>query len=354
MGPSRRPRPALTPTLAELAARLDGEVLGDGSVRISGAAGLTDACEGDIVRVETSRHLRAALASPAAAFLIGPDIDPANRPAVRVVRVKTAFARLLGLLFPERMPLPGTDPTARIASGVTVGEDCFLGPHVVLSAGVMLGRGVILHPHVCLGEDVQVGDETVLFPHVTVYERVVIGRRVRIHAGAAIGADGFGYANEEGEILKVPQIGTVVIEDDVEIGANTCIDRATTGETRIGARTRIDNLVQVGHNVRIGRDCLIAGLVGISGSCVIEDDVVLGGQAGLKDHIHIAPGTMVAAQSGVWGDLPPGALYSGRPARPHREELRAQAAVSRLGDTMARLRDLERRLAEMEARSGPK
>jgi UDP-3-O-[3-hydroxymyristoyl] glucosamine N-acyltransferase len=183
---------------------------------------------------------------------------------------------------------------------------------------------------------------------------VRLGQRVIVHAGAVIGSDGFGYAFDGSAHRKIPQVGTVVIEDDVEIGANSNVDRSTTGETRIGAGTKLDNLVQVGHNVRIGRNCLIAALVGIAGSCEIEDGVVLGGMVGLKDHVRIGRGATVAARSGVWGDVPPGTLVSGHPARPHREQLRAQAAAARLGETTARVRELERRLEEVEARLGAK
>jgi UDP-3-O-[3-hydroxymyristoyl] glucosamine N-acyltransferase len=187
-----------------------------------------------------------------------------------------------------------------------------------------------------------------------VYERVVLGQRVRVHSGAVIGADGFGYTPEAGAARKIPQVGTVVIEDDVEIGANAGIDRATTGATWIGAGTKLDNMVQVGHNVRIGRGCLIAAQVGIAGSCELEDGVVVGGQAGVADHVRLGRGATVAAQAGVWGDVPPGTVVSGNPARPHREQLRTQGSAARLPEMRERLRELERRLKEVEARQGAK
>jgi UDP-3-O-[3-hydroxymyristoyl] glucosamine N-acyltransferase len=354
MIPLGRPPAGTTLTLAELAVALDAELVGEGNVRITGVAGLSDAGEGDLVRVDSERHLAEALASMAAALLVGPRLDPGDRPALRVGDPRVAFARALELFYPERRPPSGIDPTARLGADVSFGEECAIGPYAVLGDRVALGRDVVLHPFVRLGDDVQVGDGSVLFSHVALYERVVVGHRVRIHSGAVIGADGFGYVPDRGGVRKVPQVGSVVIEDDVEIGANTAVDRATTGVTRIGAGTKIDNLVQVGHNTSIGRGCLIAGQVGIAGSCVLEDGVIIGGKAGLKDHVRIGRGAVVSAGTAVWGDLAPGVMVSGHPARPHREELRARAEVAKLGGTTARLRALERRLEEVEARLGVK
>ena len=352
MRPSGRPPAVLSLSLAQLADALGAERHGDGTVVITGAGGLDDAGPGDLVRVDAPRFLAAALASPAAALLVGPDQDPHGRPALRVRDPRVAFARALELFYPERRPPAGVDPTARLGPDVTLGEGCSVGPYVVLGAGVSLGKNVILHPFVCLGDEVRVGDDSVLFPHVTVYERVTLGRRVRVHSGAVIGADGFGYVLEAGMPRKLPQVGSVVIEDDVEIGANAGVDRATTGVTWVGAGTKIDNMVQVGHNVRMGRGCRIAALVGIGGSSEFDDGVVIGGIAGVKDHVHIGRGAMVGAMAAVWKDVPAGVEVSGQPARPHREQLRTQAAAVRLAQATERIHELERRLGELESRLG--
>jgi UDP-3-O-[3-hydroxymyristoyl] glucosamine N-acyltransferase len=347
---SGRPATTASVTVAELAAALDGEVLAGAETRVSGAGGLEDAGAGDLVRVDGPKFLAQALASPAAALLVGPGVDPAGRPAIRARDPRVAFARALALFYPERRPAAGVEPTARLGPQVTVGAGCSVGAYVVLGAGVILGPNVILHPFVSLADGVSVGEGSVLFPRVTVYERVTLGRRVRVHSGAVIGADGFGYTAAAGAACKIPQVGTVVIEDDVEIGANSTIDRATTGETRVGAGTKIDNLVQIAHNVRIGRGCLIAAQVGIAGSSVLEDGVIMAGQAGVVDHVHVGAGVTVSAQSAVWSELPPGLLVSGSPARPHREQLRVQAGAARLPEMNERLRELERRLQNLEAR----
>lgn len=351
---SSRPPAALDLSLEELAGELGAELLGDGTVRIAGVGGLEDSGPGDLVRVDAPRFLAAALASPAAALLVGPDMAAEGRPVLRVRDPRLAFARALELFYPERRPPAGVDRTARLGPGVTMGEGCSIGAYAVLGARVSLGEGVVIHPLVYLGDDVQVGEGSVLFPHVTVYERVRIGRRARIHSGAVIGADGFGFTVEAGMPRKIPQVGSVVIEDDVEIGANSGVDRATTGETQVGAGTKIDNMVQVGHNVKIGRGCRIMALCGIAGSSRIEDGAMIAGMVGVSDHVRVGQGAIVGAQSSVWTEVPDGAVYSGQPARPHRERLRSQAAAARYEKTMDQVRELDRRLRELEARLGSK
>jgi UDP-3-O-[3-hydroxymyristoyl] glucosamine N-acyltransferase len=340
--------PAAVTSLGALARLLDATLEGDAELPISGAAGLEDACPGDLVRVEDARWLAAAEASPAAALLVPRDLPGVSRPALRVADPRRAFIRVLACLYPPAPVSPGVHPTAVIGECVTMGEGCAVMAGAVVGARARVGRGVVIHPHVVVGEDVEIGDETVLFPNVTLYPRVSVGRRVRLHAGAVIGADGFGYVSGPRGHEKIPHVGTVIIEDDVEVGANVTIDRATTGATRIGAGTKIDNLVQIGHNCRIGRNGLLVALVGLGGSTTLDDGVVVGGHAGLNDHIHVGSGVIVGGYSAVWGDVSTPGIVSGNPARPHRQQLQVQAALQRLPELARTVADLARRIARLE------
>jgi UDP-3-O-[3-hydroxymyristoyl] glucosamine N-acyltransferase len=236
--------------------------------------------------------------------------------------------------------------SAVVGRGATLGREVALGAHVVIGRGVTLGDRVTIDAGCIVGDDVQVGDDTHLFPSVSVYPRARIGRRVRIHAGARIGSDGFGYVFHGGAHQKIPHVGRCVIGDDVEIGANTTIDRGSIDDTVIGPGTKIDNLVHVAHNVRIGALCLIMAQVGIAGSTSIEDGVILAGQSGVSGHLTVGKGARIGGQGGVTSDVPAGESWSGYPARPHREALRAQAALFRLSEllkALERLIDRERR-----------
>jgi UDP-3-O-[3-hydroxymyristoyl] glucosamine N-acyltransferase len=346
---SPRP-PVVATTLGALARHLEADLEGDPELPITGAAGLEDACPGDLVRVEDARWLAAAEASPAAALLVPQALAGVTRPALRAADPRGAFARALAYLYPPPSVVPGVHPMAVLGDGVTMGEGCAVMACAVLGARVRLGRGVVVHPHVVVGEDVEIGDESVLFPHVTLYSRVCIGRRARLHAGVVIGADGFGYVSGPQGHEKIPHVGTVIVEDDVEVGANVTIDRGTTGATRIGAGTKIDNLVQIGHNCRIGRGNLLVALVGIGGSSTLEDGVVLGGHAGVSDHVHLVSGVMVGGYSAVWGDVETPGTVSGIPARPHRQQLQVQAAMQRLPRLVRTVTDLARRVARLESR----
>jgi UDP-3-O-[3-hydroxymyristoyl] glucosamine N-acyltransferase len=334
-------------SLGEIAAAIGGTVEGDPELPIGGVCGIEDAAPGTIVRVEHLRYLEAAISSPASALLTDRSLGPVTKACIRVDNVRLAFARCLELFSSEELPAPGVDPTAVIGAGTELGEDCSIGAYVVLGRRVRLGAGVILHPHVILGDDVEVGAGSVLYPRVVLYPKTVLGSRVRIHAGAVIGADGYGYVWTGERHHRIPQIGRVRIGDDVEVGANTTIDRATTGETVIGAGTKIDNLVQIAHNVQTGEHCLIIAQVGIAGSARLGSGVVLAGQAGIKDHVTIDDGAQVGGGAAVWGDQKAGAVISGQPARPHREEIRIQAALGQLPELLRRVRELERRLEDL-------
>lgn len=334
--------------LGELAEAIGGVVEGDPEVRILGLAGLDDAAPGMLVRVEHPRLLPTALAGPAAAILTNDEVGPVARPCIRVPRVRLAFSRCLALFDAERAPEPGVHPTAVVGARCELAESCSIGAYAVLGSRVRVAEGAVIHPHVVVGDDAEIGPESVLFPHAVLYARTVVGARVRIHSGVVLGADGYGYDWAGDHHEKKPHIGRVRIGDDVEIGANTTIDRATTGETVIGPGTKIDNLAQIGHNVKTGAHCLIVAQAGIAGSSVLGNGVVIAGQVGVSHQVKIGDGAQVAGKSGVWTDVPAGGRVFGMMARPHREEMKIQAALSRLPDLLRRVKELEKRLEEKE------
>jgi UDP-3-O-[3-hydroxymyristoyl] glucosamine N-acyltransferase len=331
--------------LAELlGATLDG----DPELLISGAATIAEAGPGDLVRIDSRRWAEAAEASAASAYLAPAGLEGLRRPCLRVADTRLAFAWAIAILHPAPTLAPGIHPAASIAADAEIGEGCVVMAHAVVGSGARLGRGVILHPNAVVGDGSRLGDETVLFSGVILYSRVVIGRRVRIHGGSVIGADGYGYVSSRAGHEKIPHVGSVVIEDDVEIGANVTIDRATTGATRIGAGTKIDNQVQIGHNCQIGRACLIVAQTGIGGSTTLGDGVVIGGHAGVSDNVEVVAGMRIAGFSAVWGDqMEPGTI-SGIPARPHRQTLHAQATFQRLPELGRQIAELQSRLARLE------
>ncbi len=336
-------------TLAELAAELQGEVIGDGSVEIRGVAGIKEAGPGDITFLANSRYDAYLDETRAAAVICAPGTRPAAMPLLIVGNPYLAFQRIVRLFRPELFrPVPGVHPTAVVAPEARLGEGVSVGAHCVVEPGAVLGARVVLMPGCYIGHAAEVGDDTFLYPRVTVREECVIGKRCMLHPGVVVGSDGFGFALDAGRFHKVPQVGNVVIGDDVEIGANTTIDRATTASTRIGDGTKIDNLVQIGHNVVIGRHCIVVAQVGISGSTQLEDYVTLAGQVGLAGHIKVGRGATVGAQSGVPRSIEPGATVSGYPAIPHNLWRRIAAVIPKLPQLFQRTRDLEERVGRIE------
>ncbi|MDQ6887225.1 MAG: UDP-3-O-(3-hydroxymyristoyl)glucosamine N-acyltransferase [Gemmatimonadota bacterium] len=331
VGEGSRSRSSLT--AADIAHLVGGRLIGDGGVRVFSVAPLDRAGEQDLSFLASSRYSGLFSASAAGAALVAPalaEID--GGPAVRIVveQPYEAVLRVLPALYPERPRRSGIHSSTVLGRGVTIGQDVFIGPHVTIGDGAALGDRVWIDGGCDVGAGVGVGADSRLHAAVTLYPGTTIGLRVRVHAGARIGSDGFGYVFMDGSHQKIPHVGRCLIGDDVEIGANSCIDRGSVDDTVVGAGTKIDNLVHIAHNVRIGRLCLIVAQAGIAGSARLEDGCVIGGQAGLNGHIAIGARARVAGQSGVFGDVPAGESWSGYPARPHAEALRTQAALSRL------------------------
>jgi len=312
-------------------------------------APLDRAGRSDLTFLAAARYAPLFSRSEAGVALISPELadEPGKVPArIVVARPHDAMLRVLPELYVAAPRQSGVHASTVIGRGATIGRDVALGAHVVVGRDVVLGDRVTLDAGCVVGDEVHVGDDSHLFPSVSVYPRARIGRRVSIHAGARIGSDGFGYVFNDGAHQKIPHVGRCIIGDDVEIGANTTIDRGSVDDTVIGPGTKIDNLVHVGHNVRVGALCLIMAQVGIAGSTHVEDGAILAGQSGLSGHLTMGKGARLGAQGGAISDIPAGETWSGYPARPHKEALRAQAALFRLSGlmkTLERLIDRERR-----------
>ena len=334
-----------------IARLLDAELQGGADPEITGAAPLDRAGPADLTLVAHPRYLPYVEPSRAGLFLVKADLADrmtVERPRIVVADVHAALVSLLPTLYPTRAEPPGIHPTAVIAGDAELGADVVVGPYAVVGAGARIGARARLHGHVIVGEGCEVGEDVVLHPHVTLYPGVRIGPRSIAHAGVRLGVDGFGYAPVDGVARKVPQVGDCVIGSDVEIGANTTIDRGSIGSTEIGDHVKIDNLVHIGHNVRIGAGSIVVAQVGVAGSTRIGRGVTLGGQAGLGGHAEIGDGARIGGQAGVFGDVPPGETWSGYPARPHRESMKGQAALARLPELRKRVLELERRIEELE------
>ena len=332
-------------TADAIASAVGGRVLGDPAVRVSGIAPLDRARSEDLSFLASAKYTPLFEGSRAGVVLISPALAESGRAAAKTLilvdKPHDALLSLIPRFYRPLVSVPGVHPTADLGRGARIGKDVSVGPYAVIGEGAVLGDRTVVGAHSVVGAGVRVGNGSQLFPAVTVYSGTVIGERVIVHAGARLGSDGFGYVFRNAAHEKIPHVGRCIIENDVEIGANTTIDRGSIDDTVIGAGTKIDNLVHIAHNCRIGRLCLIMAQVGIAGSVRVEDGCILAGQVGISGHHTIGAGATLAAQAGVFGDIPAGQTWSGYPARPHKEALRAQAALFKLPTL---LRGIERLL----------
>ena len=338
-------------TLADLAARLGCRLEGDGAIEIARVASLEEAGPGDVTFLANPKYAQAAQQTRASAVILAEDAPAVPCAMLRASQPYRSFAEALMVLGRDERPAPGVHPTALVAPDARLGAEVSVGPFVVVGGGAEIGDGVVLHPHVVVGPGARIGAGSVLHARVSVRERSILGARVVVQVGAVIGSDGFGFVTDpDGVHHKIPQQSRVVIDDDVEIGANTTIDRPAVGETRIGRGTKIDNLVQIAHGVKIGSNVLLAAQVGIAGSTRVGDHVVLAGQVGVAGHLTIGDRARATAQTGIPNSVEPGALVSGYPAIDNREWLKASAIVRHLPELRKQVRDLLARLEALEGR----
>ncbi|MBF0532358.1 MAG: UDP-3-O-(3-hydroxymyristoyl)glucosamine N-acyltransferase [Candidatus Omnitrophica bacterium] len=336
-------------TLKEIAELVNGEVTGDAGLMITGLCGIKEAQAGDLTFLANNKYLPDLKTTRATAVIIGPDVEIPALPCIRVQQASAAFSLILSTIAKQdQTRLTGVHPTAILGPGVKLGKAVAIGAYCVIEAGVVIGDHCVIYSGCFIGQDTVLGKECFLYPNVVIRERITLKDRVMIHPGAVIGADGFGYEMIEGTYQKILQIGTVIIEDDVEIGANVTIDRARFDKTFIGRGTKIDNLVQIAHNVIIEEHCAIAAQVGISGSNHIGKRTRMGGQAGLAGHLTIGEAAVIAAQAGVTKSVPAGTMVSGYPAKPHAEAIKVNACLQRLPIYVEEIRKLREKVAALE------
>jgi UDP-3-O-[3-hydroxymyristoyl] glucosamine N-acyltransferase len=338
-------------TLSEIAELIGGQVIGDGDILITGASGIKEAAEGEITFLANPKYSPLMDKTRAAAIVTSADAQITTKPIILIDNPSLAFAKIISMFMPDEVGHPkGIDYTAVLGKGVSLGKDIAIGPYTVIGDNAVIGDNTIIYAGCYIGHHTKIGAKTLIYPHVSIRERISIGRGVIIHSGTVIGSDGFGFATIKGMHHKIPQVGTVEIGDDVEIGANVTIDRARFDKTVIGCGTKIDNLVQIAHNVVIGKNSLIVAQVGISGSTIIGNNVTLGGQAGLVGHIDIGDNAVVTAQSGVAKSVPPDTMVSGYPARPFMTTQRANASLQNLPKLFNLVKELKKRIEELEAK----
>jgi len=339
-------------TAADIARQLGGEVRGDAALALAGFAPADSARAGDLTFAENEEYFRKAEASAASAILVDGDFSSPHKTLIRVPNARIAFAKVLPLFFPDPVFAAGIHPSAVVAASAKIDSTAHIGAHCVVGEGAIIGARAVLQGGNHVGAQSQLGEDANLFPNVVIYPRTQIGKRVRIHSGSVIGSDGYGYVFDQGFHRKVPQIGYVILGDDVEIGACVTIDRGALGPTSIGKGTKIDNLVQIAHNVVIGEHSLLVSQVGIAGSCKLGNYVVIGGQVGLAGHLKIGNQVTIGARSGVMSDIPDGEKVLGAPAIADKKFKRQVLAVMQLPELIKRVRELEKKLGTSSSTGG--
>ncbi len=336
-------------SVSEIAKWIDAVVDGDAAVQISNLAKIEEAGKADLTFISNPRYEKQINTTQAGAVLVSMDFPKSDKTLLRCADPYYAFMTLVQKLYgSQKPPTPGIHPTAVVADDAVIAAGASIGPHVVVAAGCRIGDNTQIHPGTVIAEEVQIGADCVIYANVSIREKCRIGNRVIIHCGAVIGADGFGFAFRDGRYHKIPQMGIVVLEDDVEIGANTTIDRATLGETIIHTGAKLDNLIQIAHNVQVGEHTAIAAQAGISGSAKIGKYVRVGGQAGLVGHIEIGDGAALGAQAGITKSVPAKAFVTGYPAREHMTAKREEASLAKLPELLKRVKRLEEELKKIE------
>lgn len=342
-------------TLKEVAHLVNGKLVGDPNVAITGISGIKEAGKGDITFLANSKYASLVETTKAAAIITSREPVETSKPLIKTDNPSIAFTKMVSLAAHDSIKHPGgIHPTAVISPNAQIAKDVAIGAYAVVEDDVEIGAGSIIYSGCYLGCRAKVGKKCLIYSHVSIRERIEIGDRVIIHSGAVIGSDGFGFAMVRGVQEKIPQIGTVSIEDDAEIGANVTIDRARFNKTVIGKRTKIDNLVQIAHNVVTGENCIIVAQAGVSGSTTLGKGVIVAGQAGIVGHIRIGDKAIVAAQAGVTKSIPAGIKVSGYPAKPHETALRVNACLQRLPELYKKIRELEEKIESLEGKARDK
>lgn len=339
-------------TLEKIAQIVDGTVFGDCHYEVFNLSPITDIKDGSLVFADGSENLKLAMKSEAGALLLNRHTQCDTKPYIQVDHPFKAFITLLEIFYPRNTTIEGVHPTATIEKGAQIGKKCSIGAFVYIAEDCKIGDSCVIGSHVSLASKVTIGEKCVIYPHVTIYENCILGNNVMIHANSVIGSDGFGYALIDGQHIKVPHVGIVRVEDDVEIGANTVIDRATLGETVIGSGTKIDNLVQIAHSVKMGKRNIVCAFTGIAGSTIIGDDVVCAANVGISDHVKIDDGVVLGARTGVPSrkHLKKGNVYLGNPARPKDKAIENELSVIRIPYLRKQLHELQDQVATLMAK----